>query len=1066
MSALDPSYIRSIRDGIINGNIEANNQEALPAGLVGLYDKELFPPTMKWRERKETLYFFLVFAIAQKEISADFASAILGDEWFNLHNDDESKEEKRLQKVNDLIQLHSKRFNSAGGGKYRLYHERFRLYILQKVSEQDIAQFNDKFIELCITALEIITEKDISEKESYALEFISTHFFISSMRGETECLNKDQATALKQYAYDQQFWERQIKASKGFEWSKRMLNEMMAWASKFNEDDEVIECALNKVDLYHQEQNDAPRIVKLVADGDIETALERIEKFGGEDKEGLQRKFILYMLCLMELTLLESKEKEHAKSAIEKILNHFDENIPAFEPDLINWNDFFPSYVVFNLAFNWFEIGIDFAVVLKRSNSFSFEWILNTTLNKDIQIFVLNEASNYLIKEEEKCILFRNLALQLINQNRIEEALDFSRRINLNSWAKPYKLKLSPFKSSLLMILSNEFIKRDYDVASILYTEASESAGKINDLYFNKSRAFLDIAISLYEQKKKEEATLKLSEAIDLIYKNEQNYYSNIVLSEIAIWLSQIDNLKDALYHAHNINSKSIKSNTIICIYTQISQNGSNISILNELLTDAISYAKAQKDKHLICESLIKIIHELLKCNNITEVETLINEVYIYSNELDSIHRQDEIKHNISVIYLQLKRYDEAILTARKIESQYWKSLTLKDISKEFYKIDKKEENTIIIHEAVNLISTQKEDIQYRPKDYFDKKVKKELALKDLSLELLRQKELQYSKKCLSEISDYNLYADTIKEITNKILINKEFVESYIFIELLINRKNLNNVDFSIELESKLLGHICLILTKNNNFRESLNYNHAIISNYWKSLTLVRIWAEVVKQNRNHECDVIIRELDLCIQDFRPINASQKSKILIEATKLFFELGLIKEFQNSMMKSLKASEEAIAIKRLYFEKNSESIFSELAIEYALSSNLTMVEASILNISNRDDRKKCWKDIVELIIKYEGKDIIMNKVYQLKKEESIDSFLKAYSDSIVLTDLKYKQIIEIIKLNEISIDCLKNYLYLVILENIFSNSLSNRKLDRYNRTLNLQWAIDIKNQLPN
>jgi hypothetical protein len=26
---LDPSYIRSIRDGIINGNIEANNQEAL-----------------------------------------------------------------------------------------------------------------------------------------------------------------------------------------------------------------------------------------------------------------------------------------------------------------------------------------------------------------------------------------------------------------------------------------------------------------------------------------------------------------------------------------------------------------------------------------------------------------------------------------------------------------------------------------------------------------------------------------------------------------------------------------------------------------------------------------------------------------------------------------------------------------------------------------------------------------------------------------------------------------------------------------------------------------------------
>ena len=109
MSTLDPSYIRSIRDGIINGNIEANNQEALPDGLVGLYDKELFPPTMKWKERKETLEFFLVFAIAQKEISTDFASAILGDGWYNLQNEKDSEQDKRLQKVNDLIQLHSKR---------------------------------------------------------------------------------------------------------------------------------------------------------------------------------------------------------------------------------------------------------------------------------------------------------------------------------------------------------------------------------------------------------------------------------------------------------------------------------------------------------------------------------------------------------------------------------------------------------------------------------------------------------------------------------------------------------------------------------------------------------------------------------------------------------------------------------------------------------------------------------------------------------------------------------------------------------------------------------------------
>ncbi len=47
------------------------------------------------------------------------------------------------------------------------------------------------------------------------------------MQGETECLHKDHAEILKKYAYDQKFWDRQIKASKGFEWTKRMHNEMM-----------------------------------------------------------------------------------------------------------------------------------------------------------------------------------------------------------------------------------------------------------------------------------------------------------------------------------------------------------------------------------------------------------------------------------------------------------------------------------------------------------------------------------------------------------------------------------------------------------------------------------------------------------------------------------------------------------------------------------------------------------------------------------------------------------------------------------------------------------------------
>ena len=351
---IDPSYIRNIRDGLKSEHIEANNLDALPEGLVGVYDKELFPTTLKWKKRKETLQFFLVFALAQKEISADFASTILGDEWCKmLANENEITEEKRLKKVNEFIQLHSKRFTSAGEGKFRLYHERFRVYILQKVSEGDLTQFNQLFISLCESELKNNTEKDIPEKEHYALEFLSMHYFISAMQGEKVCLNKKDAASLKNIAYDQLYWERQVKASKGFEWSKKMLDQMLSWASKFKKDKVLIECALKKIYLYNQEQNDANRIVQLVTDGDIETALERIQKFESNDKEGLERKFNIYMLCLMELTLRVKDKKLINITAIEKILNDLKKQSLFYNSELFNWTIFFPDIIILKMYSIW-----------------------------------------------------------------------------------------------------------------------------------------------------------------------------------------------------------------------------------------------------------------------------------------------------------------------------------------------------------------------------------------------------------------------------------------------------------------------------------------------------------------------------------------------------------------------------------------------------------------------------------------------------------------------------------------------------------------------------------------
>ena len=366
-NTIDPTYLRAIREGLLSGKLEKENEAELPDGIAELFEKELFPLNMAITEKQLLIHFFTSFALVQKEVTPEFIAEIL---------------ERDKEVVYEYIFKYSKWFSGSGNNQFRVYHDRFRVYILQKITPKTFFNFNDKLISICNQA---ISSNSNDENELYALEYLSSHLYVQSM------LNGD-GSHLKQFAYDTNIWEHQVKTSKGFEWSKKMLEEMMQWASKFD-DEEVIECALNKVDLYYQEQNDAPRVIKLVADGEIETALQRIAAFSGNDKDGLQRKFILYMLCLMELTLLNSKHKEHSKNGIEKILKDLDYNLPSNQPDLINWKVFFPSNLIFEMAIVWRELHLDFNCIINRTSSFDYDWIVNNGPYNKSQIELLLDFS-------------------------------------------------------------------------------------------------------------------------------------------------------------------------------------------------------------------------------------------------------------------------------------------------------------------------------------------------------------------------------------------------------------------------------------------------------------------------------------------------------------------------------------------------------------------------------------------------------------------------------------------------------------------------------------------------
>ena len=516
MPQLEPTYLRYIYDGLVKGSIHPTNAVELPDGLIGLYE-EAFDERNSVVERQKLLERFAIWALLKKEVSAAFVAEVLGE------NEDD---------IQKFISTYSAWFNSPESGKYQLYHERLKVYLLQKLSEKEILELHEKLISRLEQAIE---EQKADEFEWYGLEFLAGHLGVSAM------LNGD-GKKLIELAYCQTHWQRQLKISKGYIWTKNGLKELMAWASKFN-DDEVIECGLQMVDLHHQEQNAAPQIVTLVAEGDFDAALKRIEQFGGNDKEGLQRKFILYMICLMELTLLDSKDKPYQKEGIERLLKHLDEQLPV-DHSVLNWNDFFSSYLIFQIACELTELRFDYLIIYKRTNYWERDWLFNQGLCSELQLRQIIELVKLIEDDSDRYFALYQVVKELLKQNKIEEALEISNCINDEL-----------LKGQTLRFIAIELSK----------------GGKIN------------------------EAFVCLESIKDVIEKNL--FYSSFVTI-----LAHNGNINDAFQYINKITDKVEKSKALTNISIELTKQGKYIEALKCIFNIEYNTVKISAQSSISCE--------------------------------------------------------------------------------------------------------------------------------------------------------------------------------------------------------------------------------------------------------------------------------------------------------------------------------------------------------------------------------------------------------------------------------------------------------------------------------
>jgi hypothetical protein len=963
MPHLEPSYLRYIYDGLEKGDLHPDNSASLPEGLIGLYEAA-FEENKPVRERQKLLETFSILALLKKEVSAQFVAEIL---------------EVSTHEIVDFIATYSSWFTSPESGKYQLYHERLKVYLLQKLSEQEIATLLNKLVTRLEQAIEVQKQ---DEFEMYGLEFLSLHYFTTAM------ITGD-GKKLIALSYDQNHWQRQLKLSKGFEWTKKGLKQVMTWASKYN-DEEVIECGLQMVDLHHQEQNDAPQIVALVAEGDIEVALKRIEAFGGNDKEGLQRKFTLYILCLMELTLLESKNKPFRKEAIEKILKHFDENIPV-DHSLIDWNDFFSPYLLYLIAVEIHKFEFDVQILSRRTLYFERDWISSKGPyeNKQFEtLFLLIKG----IHEE-----FRDPAISLIvteyaKQNMLISAFKMVNEINY------YVHKNNAFLAILKELKSTGDLKQ----TNTLFVEWIDSTKNILDEE-DRNESFLRIA--------KELAILgKIENALNIIGLLNDNKYKDELYNIISKEYLKLRQFELATSIIYNIKDKSLKNDSYITIAGELVINGEYelaFNIVNYLndkiyidkffimisekfielghIENALEYSNKILNENLKYEVIINISTEIARQGNIEEASKLIENIEkvskdsFYYEVARKYYLQDLIEqclislNNIvdlkikakAIIYMSIDLIHSGSIN--KAESIFNKFLLEIEgvASSNFYEPSSKNsiKDKVLIFMTEELSNEGLIDLAITS----SKKIKGSYyqlgeMLVRISIELTKKGKINQALKFISSFSD-NGY-NSINDKKNK---------SYLKIgEELANQLH---IDQAINVISKITNYseknealisILKILLKKGNVEKSYNFIHEIIDNDFKKQAFYIISNNLANNNLIHEAYAVL------------FNTLKETKGIDQDWVKSFILNRI---------SLNYAKQGL-INNLLITNNNIIDFD---LEFNINENLLSIVKELLKIGSYEVSLNITKEITDELFKNEALSLIAFEYAKLGfVKESIDT----------------------------------------------------------------------------
>lgn len=576
---------------------------------------------------------------------------------------------------------------------YKIQDESFREY-LHREKSNEIMKANELILDFCST-WKLLKER---WEQRYALEHYASHLFESN---KMEHWNR-----LTNLIHDNDYLLEQKNVLKNDEPCNHFFGLALDRSSQLKSGYLFFETTFSKLDFKSNEAKIMFQIFDLVSKGDVDKGLELMDTVDMDGHDKIRIIFLLYMACLLELTLLEGKEKPFRKSAIKKILAHLDKHLPI-DHSLLNWKDFYSSYIMFQMACVWAEMGLDYMVIYNRTNDWEKDWIAEKGGNySKIHFKVLFESANGISDEVQKVLCLIDISSELSKQECLKEADEAM----LNAIKYAYEILDEKKRSSALSEVSIKLSKHGK------FLEALEMASDISDVFY-KCFAFSEISTNLLDLGCIEDADKIVHNVLVTLEELSNENEKNKILSIISTSISRLDKIEEALFTVNRISDESLKCSTLANISTALNYLG-NIDQANIFMQKAINIGNGIRFQSSRNQAFCEISLELSKQRKLDETLAMMEMI-------DDKRRKFILLRDLAFELFKNGEHDAALIIADGISSEMQRSNAFRKISTELYRQGKIEVAEFVMHKA--LIFARKVQTQWK-RNFTMHKIAVELA--------------------------------------------------------------------------------------------------------------------------------------------------------------------------------------------------------------------------------------------------------------------------------------------------------------------------------------------------